>query len=94
MAEEITTRFWVRVVADQDFREALIADPLRALASTPSIDVSGEQVRQLEEMDVEERTDLITEVVREVHFRGATARFGDIGRDGRLGGAPPADEHE
>jgi len=94
MAEEIATRFWVRVVADQDFREALIADPLRALASTPNIDVSAEQVRQLEQMDIEERSAFITEIVREVHFRGATARFGDIGRDGRLGGPPSSHDQE
>lgn len=93
MAREITTRFWVKVVADQSFRNALIADPLRALADTPNVDVSAEQVAQLEAMDLDERSDFITEVVREVHFRGATARFGDVGRDGRLGGEPP-DDHD
>ena len=84
-----TTRFWVRVVADHDFREALIADPLRALADTPGVEVSPDQVRQLEELTLDERRELVTDVVREVHVRGATARFGDVGPDGRLGGGPP-----
>jgi hypothetical protein len=88
---EIVTPFWVRVVADQDFRSALIADPLRALAQTPGVSVSAEQVRQIEEMDLDERREFITEVVREVHMRGAVARFGDIDADGRLGGAPRTD---
>ena len=88
------TRFWVRVVADQGFRDAVIADPLRALADAPDVQVSAEQVHQLEEMDPDERSDFIAEIVREVHYRGATARFGDIGPDGRLGGPPPPTEDD
>jgi hypothetical protein len=80
------TPFWTRVVADAGFREAVIDDPLRALAGTDGIAVSTEQVRQLEEMDRDERAEAIEEIVREVHLRGASARFGDIGPDGRLGG--------
>ena len=83
------TPFWTRVVADAAFRDAVIEDPLRALAETSGIAVSSEQVRQLEEMDRDERARAIEEIVREVHVRGASARFGDIGPDGRFG-APPA----
>lgn len=82
---------WVRAVADPRFREALIDDPLRTLASEPGVVVSPEQVRQLEEMDAAERAEFVRGVVREVHMRGGQARFGAIGRDGRIGG-PPADE--
>lgn len=82
---------WVRAVADPRFREALIADPLRALAAEPGIGVSPEQVRQLEEMDPAERADFVRGVVREVHMRGGQARFGAIGQDGRLGGPPPGE---
>lgn len=81
-----STPIWVRAVADPVFRDALIADPLRALADTPGIDASPAQVRQLEEMDPEERVAFVRGVVREVHMRGGQARFGQIGEDGRLGG--------
>lgn len=81
---------WVRAVADPRFREALIADPLRALAAEPGVEASPAQVRQLEEMDADERGEFVRGVVREVHMRGGQARFGAIGRDGRLGG--PASE--
>ena len=80
---------WVRAVADPRFREALIEDPLRTLASEPGVVVSPEQVRQLEEMDPTERAEFVRGVVREVHMRGGQARFGAIGRDGRIGGPPP-----
>lgn len=88
MAEEPTTPIWVRAVADPEFREALIADPLRALAGEPAVEASPEQVRQLEAMDPDERAEFVRGVVREVHMRGGRARFGDIGEDGRLGGPP------
>ena len=45
-------------------------------------------VRQLEDMDPQERDEMVRGVVREVHVRGGRARFGDIGHDGRLGGLP------
>ena len=83
---------WVRAVADPRFREALIADPLRALAAEPGVEASADQVRQLEEMDAGERAEFVRGVVREVHMRGGQARFGAIGRDGRIGGPPPPDD--
>jgi len=82
---------WVRAVADPRFREALIEDPLRALAGEPGVEASAEQVRQLEQMDPAERAEFVRGVVREVHMRGGQARFGAIGEDGRIGG-PPSQE--
>jgi hypothetical protein len=86
VATEAPTPIWVRAVADPDFRDALIEDPLRALADAGDVAASAEQVRQLEEMDAEARAELIMGVVRDVHMRGGQARFGSIGPDGRLGG--------
>ena len=86
MVEPLKTPLWTRAVADESFRQRLIDDPLRALAEEPNIAVSAEQVRQLEEMSVEEREELLTEIVREVYVKGAIARFGRIGPDGRFGG--------
>ena len=80
---------WVRTVADPRFRDALIEDPLRALADAGDVTASPEQVRQLEELDRDARQELIFGVVRDVHMRGGQARFGSIGRGGRLGGPPP-----
>lgn len=76
---------WVRAVADPAFREALIADPLRALAEAGDVRASAAQVRQLEELEPDERAELVRGVVREVHMQGGQARFGAIGPDGRLG---------
>jgi hypothetical protein len=81
---------WVRAVADPAFREALIDDPLRALAEAGDVVASAAQVSQLEEMDRDERAELVTGVVREIHWRGGQARFGALGPDGRLGGPEPA----
>lgn len=86
MAEPLKTPLWTRAVADEEFRRRLIDDPLRALAEEPDIAVSTEQVRQLEEMELEEREELLTEIIREVYVKGAIARFGEIGPDGRFGG--------
>lgn len=86
MVEPLKTPLWTRAVADEAFRQRLIDDPLRALAEEPNIAVSAEQVRQLEEMDVATREELLTEIVREVYVKGAIARFGQIGPDGRFGG--------
>jgi hypothetical protein len=83
---------WVRVIADERFRAAVIDDPLRALAEFRDVEVSADQVRQLEEMTVEERQELVTQLFREAHFKGGQARFGTIGMDGRLGGAKPPRE--
>ena len=87
-APEGLTSIWVRAVADPAFRDALIADPLRALAEAGDVAASPEQVHQLEDLGPEERAELVRGVVREVHMRGGQARFGDIRRDGRLGGPP------
>ncbi len=87
--ERVVTPFWVRVVADERFRDALIEDPLRALAATPDVTVDTDQLRELDEMERDRRAEVIAEVVREVHLRGAVARFGQIGDDGRLGGGSP-----
>jgi hypothetical protein len=76
----------VRAVVDPRFRDALIADPLRALADAGDVEASGEQVRQLEELAPDERAELVMGVVREVHWRGGQARFGAIADDGRIGG--------
>ncbi len=70
---------WARTVADEAFRDALVYDPLRALARFEDVDVSPDQIRQLEEMTVVERRGLIQRVVREAHLKGGAARFGDIG---------------
>jgi hypothetical protein len=80
---------WVRAIADERFRAALVDDPLRALAAFPDVDVSADQVRQLDEMSREEREELLTRLLREAHWRGGQARFGDVGADGRLGGGDP-----
>ncbi len=80
---------WVRAIADERFRAALVEDPLRALAAFPDIDVSADQVRQLDEMSREDREELLTRLLREAHWRGGQARFGDVGVDGRLGGGEP-----
>ena len=80
---------WTRAVADPVFRDALIDDPLRALADAVDVTASPEQVAQLEELDLEERRGLVMGVCREIHMKGGQARFGSLGPDGRLGGPPP-----
>jgi hypothetical protein len=72
------TSIWARAVADPVFRDALIDDPLRALADAAGVSASPEQIRQLEEMDREGRERLVTGVVREVYARGGQARFGSL----------------
>lgn len=79
---------WARAVADSTFRDALIADPLRALADAGDVVASVGQVQQLEEMTGDERAEFVAGVVREVHWNGALARFGPLRRDGRIGGPP------
>jgi hypothetical protein len=85
-APEGATPIWTRAVADPAFRDALIDDPLGALAAAGDVTASPEQVRRLEEMDRDERAELVMGVVREVHRRGGQARFGPLRPDGRLGG--------
>ena len=55
MSEPDPTHIWTRAVADLAFRDALIEDPLRALAEAGDVRASPEQVQQLEEMDRDER---------------------------------------
>ncbi len=81
--------FWTRMVADAVFRDAVLADPLRAMGDVDDVDVSAEQIRRLEEMSYDERMELVTEVVRDAYFRGALARFGPLREDGSLGGPEP-----
>lgn len=85
----MTVPLWTRAVADPAFRDALIDDPLRALADAGDVTASPEQVAQLEELEPDERRDLVMGVCREIHMKGGQARFGAIGPDGRLGGPPP-----
>jgi hypothetical protein len=85
-----TPGIWVRAIADDRFRTALIDDPLRALAAFDNVRVSPEQVRQLEEMTRAERLALLTDMLRRAHIEGGASRFGSIGLDGRIGG-PPTD---
>jgi len=86
------TGFWTRVVADSDFRDAVIDDPLRAMGHADDVEVSAEQIRQLEEMTRDERVELVTEIVRDAYFKGALQRFGPLREDGSLGGPnPPVD---
>lgn len=94
MADRTLVPIWTRTVADPDFREALIADPLRALADAGDVGASLEQVQQLEGMSPEERAEFVRGVVRDIHMKGGQARFGDVGEDGRLGGPPPPDKDQ
>lgn len=77
---------WTRTVADAAFRDALIEDPLRALAAVGDVIASPDQVRQLEDLGREGRRELIAAVVRDAYLQGAQARFGPIRADGRIGG--------
>lgn len=78
---------WVRLVADERFRDAFIEDPLRALAAAGPVTVSPEQVQQLDDMDTEERRAFVVDLVRDAYHKGGQARFGlwdDLpGRDDR-----------
>ena len=77
---------WTRTVADAAFRDALIEDPLRALAAARDVVASPDQVRRLEDLGREGRRELIIAVVRDAYLQGAQARFGRIREDGRIGG--------
>ncbi|MDH3225685.1 MAG: hypothetical protein OEM67_01155 [Thermoleophilia bacterium] len=68
---------WARAAGDPEFRQALIDDPLRALAGVGETDVSAEQVRRLEELTVQERAELIQEVLREIAMHRARRNWGD-----------------
>jgi hypothetical protein len=86
------TPIWVRVVADPQFREALIADPLRALAEAGNVHASTDQVRQLEELDPDARAELVRGAPVQMWGRGKKgsgrrARRPAAGR-GRAGATP------
>ncbi len=85
------TRFWTRVVADERFRDAVIDDPLRALSDVTDVEVSAEQVCQLEEMSRDERAELVREIIRETFLMNAIARYGPVAVEGP-DALPPRDE--
>ncbi|MFN8110252.1 MAG: hypothetical protein U0Y82_10495 [Thermoleophilia bacterium] len=68
---------WARAIADGAFREALIADPLRALAEAPGVAATPDQIRELEGMAAPERETLVREVLREAMARRARQQWGD-----------------
>lgn len=72
-----STTLWNRAVSDREFCEALIRDPLRALADTPGVTATPDQVRRLEEMTVADRERTVRELVREVTVRRAREQWGD-----------------
>ena len=80
---------WARAVADGAFRDALIDDPLRALAGAPEVAASPEQVRRLEEMTRSEREELLREILREAMARRARQQWGDRFWSPDLGMDPP-----
>jgi hypothetical protein len=86
---------WARAIADAAFRDALIADPLRALADAPEVEVSAGQVRALEAMTPADREEVLRELLREAMTRRARQQWGDrfwspdIGMDAP-GDDPPA----
>lgn len=77
MQDHAKPTLWARAVADEAFRDALIADPLRALAATPGVTASPDQVRQLDAMEAGERELLVREVLREAMARRARQQWGD-----------------
>lgn len=85
------TGFWTRVVADADFAEAVIDDPLRALSDVDDVEVSAEQVRQLEEMSRDERSVLVDRIMRETFLMNAIALYGPVAVEGPID-LPPCDE--
>jgi hypothetical protein len=68
---------WARAIADEAFREALIADPLRALAATPGVAAAPEEIRELEAMTEDERRELLREVLEEAMRRRVHQMWGD-----------------
>jgi len=76
--DQLKTGFWIRVVADSRFRDAVIADPLRAVAEVDDVDATAGQVRQLEGMDAGERREFVAHVVRAAYMKGTVARWGPL----------------
>lgn len=83
------TGFWMRVVADAEFADAVIEDPLRALSGVTDVEVSTAQVHQLEEMTRDERSEFVRGIVREAFLKGAIARYGQLAEEGLLGAGGP-----
>lgn len=68
---------WTRAVADPAFRQALIDDPLRALAAAPDLAAPAADVRRLEAMSRDERADLMRELIVAVARQRARDQWGD-----------------
>lgn len=68
---------WARVIADPGFRDALVADPLRAVAGAPGLEVAPEAVRRLEAMTVAERAELVEGLVLEATRRRIHQMWGE-----------------
>jgi len=77
MGEPGGVSLWARAVADETFRGALIADPLRALAGAQGVFATPEQIRQLEGMTVQEREELLREILRTAMAHRARQQWGD-----------------
>lgn len=74
---DLRVDLWTRTVADPVFRDALVEDPLRALAATPEVDADPELVRRLEGMSVDERRRTVKELIVAVMHRRARDQWGD-----------------
>lgn len=68
---------WSRAIADPAFRDALIADPLRALAGAPDVTATTDEIHRLEAMTGGEREHLLREMFREAMARRARQQWGD-----------------
>lgn len=68
---------WTRAVADPAFRDALVEDPLRALAGADGVHATPEEARRLEAMGREDREALVRELVRRVTAQRARDQWGD-----------------
>lgn len=72
-----TPSIWARAIADEGVRDALIADPLRALAATSGVGAAPEEIRRLEEMTEDERRNLVRELMVEALRRRVHQTWGD-----------------
>lgn len=68
---------WARAIADESFRDALIADPLRALATTPEVAATADEVRRLEEMTEDGRHEVLRELMLEAMRRRVHQMWGE-----------------
>lgn len=74
---DVHVDLWTRAVADPVFRDALIEDPLRALANEPQVRAEPAVVRRLEGMSTDERRGLVRELITSVMRRRARDQWGD-----------------